>query len=453
MSMNEGRLIVIGGDAAGMSAATQAKRRHPGLKIVVFERSPNTSYSACGIPYYIGRVVDKEDALVIRTPEKFREREGIDVRILHEVDEIDVHAGKVHVRDLQSGRSWWEIYDRLLIATGAVPVCPELPGANALTICGVNTLQSGIELRQLLDSGNATKAVVVGSGYIGLEMAEALVRRGMGVSLVTRSTQAMGTLDDDMGRLVSQTLHDFGVTLYLEEDLIGFESISGKLECVVTDKRKLPADIVILGLGVRPNTALAAAAGVPLGEKRSIRVNERMETGIAGVWAAGDCAESFHLVSRRPFYIALGTVANRQGRVAGINLGGGYATFPGVVGTAVTKIFDLEIARTGLQEKELRNLGIEWVSAIIKSSTKAGYYPGAGEITVKVLAERGSGRLLGGQIVGMEGSAKRIDVLATALNAGFTVEEMINLDLGYAPPFSPVWDPVVTAAREAAKKL
>jgi NADPH-dependent 2,4-dienoyl-CoA reductase/sulfur reductase-like enzyme len=263
----------------------------------------------------------------------------------------------------------------------------------------------------------------------------------------------MGTLDDDMGRLVSQTLHDFGVTLYLEEDLIGFESISGKLECVVTDKRKLPADIVILGLGVRPNTALAAAAGVPLGEKRSIRVNERMETGIAGVWAAGDCAESFHLVSRRPFYIALGTVANRQGRVAGINLGGGYATFPGVVGTAVTKIFDLEIARTGLQEKELRNLGIEWVSAIIKSSTKAGYYPGAGEITVKVLAERGSGRLLGGQIVGMEGSAKRIDVLATALNAGFTVEEMINLDLGYAPPFSPVWDPVVTAAREAAKKL
>jgi len=182
-------------------------------------------------------------------------------------------------------------------------------------------------------------------------------------------------------------------------------------------------------------------------------VNERMETGIAGIWAAGDCAESFHLVSRRPFYIALGTVANRHGRVAGINLGGGYATFPGVTGTAVTKICQVEVARTGLQEKELTKLGLEWVSAVIKSRTKAGYFPGSGEITVKLLAEKGSGRLLGGQIVGMEGSAKRIDTVATALHAGFTVEEMINLDLGYAPPFSPVWDPVVTAARAVAKKL
>jgi NADPH-dependent 2,4-dienoyl-CoA reductase/sulfur reductase-like enzyme len=222
---------------------------------------------------------------------------------------------------------------------------------------------------------------------------------------------------------------------------------------VITDKRNLPADIVVLGLGVRPNTELAAAAGIPLGEKGAIRVNGRMETGRAGIWAAGDCAESFHLVSRRPFYIALGTVANRQGRVAGINLGGGYATFPGVVGTAVTKICQVEVARTGLQEKELRKLGLEWVQVVIKSKTKAGYYPGTGEITVKVLAEKGSGRLLGGQIVGREGSAKRIDTLATALHAGFTVEEMINLDLGYAPPFSPVWDPVVIAAREAAKLL
>lgn len=391
--------------------------------------------------------------LVIRTPERFREREGIDVRILHAVEEIDAAGSKVRVRDLQSGHEEWEPYDQLLIATGAVPVCPDLPGADAVDICGVNTLQSGIELRRLLDGGNATKAVVVGGGYIGLEMAEALVRRGLEVSLVARSPEVMGTLDADMGHLVSQALRDFGVTLYLEEALTGFETTEGKVTGVATDKRTLPADIVILGLGVRPNTALAAAAGIPLGEKGSIRVNTRMETGVAGIWAAGDCAESFHLVSRRPFHIALGTVANRQGRVAGINLGGGYATFPGVMGTAVTKICQMEVARTGLQEKELSQLGVEWVSAVIKSRTKAGYFPGAGEITIKVLAERGSGRLLGGQIVGMEGSAKRIDTLATALHAGFTVEEMINLDLGYAPPFSPVWDPVVTAAREAAKRL
>ena len=357
------------------------------------------------------------------------------------------------MRDLKSDTSEWESYDQLLIATGAVPLCPDLPGSDAVDICGVNTIGNGLEIRRRLEKGGMKKAVVVGGGYIGLEMAEALTRHGLEVSLVNTSTQVMGTLDEDMGALVSQALRDVGVTLYLEETLAEFETMDGKVTGIVTDKRTLSADIVILGLGVRPNTALAEAAGIPLGEKRSIRVNGRMETGIAGIWAAGDCAESFHLVSRKPIHIALGTVANRHGRVAGINLGGGYATFPGVVGTAVTKICQMEVARTGLQEDELRSLGIEWVSAVIKSRTKAGYFPGSGEITVKVLAERGSGRLLGGQIVGMEGSAKRIDTLATALHAGFTVEEMINLDLGYAPPFSPVWDPVVIAAREVAKQL
>jgi len=390
---------------------------------------------------------------MIRTPEKFREQDGIDVRVLHEVVEIDATGRRVHVRDLQTGTSAWEAYDQLLIATGAVPFSPDLPGSDAVDIFGVNTLESGLVIRRRLDRGDIKKAIVVGGGYIGLEMAEALVLNGLEVSLICRPPQVMGTLDEDMGALVSKALQDVGVSLYLNEAVTAFETTAGKVTGIVTDQRSLPADIVILGLGVRPNTALAAAAGIPLGEKGSIRVNERMETGIAGIWAAGDCAESFHLVSRKPFYVALGTVANRHGRVAGINLGGGYATFPGVTGTAVTKICDVEVARTGLQEKELIKLGIQWVSAVIKSRTKAGYYPGAGEITVKVLAERGSGRLLGGQIVGMEGSAKRIDTLATALHAGFTVEEMINLDLGYAPPFSPVWDPVVIAAREVAKKL
>jgi NADPH-dependent 2,4-dienoyl-CoA reductase/sulfur reductase-like enzyme len=375
------------------------------------------------------------------------------VRILHEVDEIDATLGRVRVHDLKSGITSWEPYDQLLIATGASPLRPDLPGVDADDIFGVSTLESGLNIHQRLDKGNVKRAVVVGGGYIGLEMAEALVMNGLKVSLVSRPAQVMGTLDEDMGALVSQALRDAGVTLYLDESLTAFDTRAGKVTGVITDKRTLPADLVILGLGVRPNSALAASAGIPLGEKSSIRVNERMESGIPGIWAAGDCAESFHLMSRKPFYVALGTVANRQGRVAGINLGGGYATFPGVMGTAVTKICQVEVARSGLQEKELKKLGIEWVSAVIKSRTRAGYYPGAGEITVKLLAERGSGRLLGGQIVGMEGSAKRIDTVATALHAGFTVEEMINLDLGYAPPFSPVWDPVVTAAREVAKKI
>jgi NADPH-dependent 2,4-dienoyl-CoA reductase/sulfur reductase-like enzyme len=284
-------------------------------------------------------------------------------------------------------------------------------------------------------------------------MAEALVLRGMDVSLIERAAQVMNTLDPDMGCLVSEALMNIGVRLYRDESLEGFEVKRGRVKAVVTDKRSLSADIVILGMGVRPNSELAKEAGIPLGERGAIKVDCRMHTEVEGIWAAGDCVESFHLVSRRPFHIALGTVANKQGRVAGINVGGGYATFPGVVGTAVSKICSVEVARTGLQESEIGRLGLEYASGKIESSTRAGYYPGAGRITVKVLAERGSGRLLGGQIVGHEGAAKRIDVLAAALHGGFTVQDIINLDLSYAPPYSPAWDPVLVAARKAAEQI
>jgi len=358
---------------------------------------------------------------------------------------------RVQVQPVENGRTWWEPFDQLLVATGAIPFLPDVPGAGAAGIYGLSTLQSGIEVRRAVDQEQPRQAVIVGGGYIGLEMAEALRLRDLDVSLVEMMPQVMSTLDVDMGALVSQALRDVGVHLYLEERLEGFEVADGRVRAVVTDKQSLPADLVILGLGVRPNTALAADAGIPLGQRGAIRVDDRMQTDIEGVWAAGDCVESFHLVSRRPFYVALGSVANKQGRVAGINIGGGHATFPGVVGTAVSKICTVEVARTGLQEKEIEQLGVEHVSARIESQTRAHYYPGAGRITVKILAEKGSGRLLGGQIVGVEGAAKRIDVLATALHAGLTVDDMLNLDLSYAPPYSPVWDPVLIAARQAVK--
>jgi NADPH-dependent 2,4-dienoyl-CoA reductase/sulfur reductase-like enzyme len=388
--------------------------------------------------------------LIARTPETFRDKQNIEARTLHEVEEIDLKQRRVRVRQLETARVQWESFDQLLIATGAVPFSPEVPGADARGIYGLSTLQSGLAVRRAIDEEHPKRAVIVGGGYIGLEMAEALILRGLEVSLVERMPQVMGTLDPDMGALVSDALRHIGVTLYLEESLQSFAVERGRVQAVVTDQRTLPADVVILGLGVRPNSSLAGEAEIPLGEKGAVRVNERMQTAVEGVWAAGDCVESFHLVSRKPFYVALGTVANKHGRVAGINLGGGYATFPGVVGTAVSKVCAVEVARTGLQETEIQRLGWEYVSAKIESKTRAGYYPGAGSITVKVLAEKGSGRLLGGQIVGIEGAAKRIDVLATALHAGFTVQEMIHLDLSYAPPYSPVWDPVLIAARKAA---
>lgn len=447
------RLIVIGGDAAGMSAASNARRLRKDLDILVFERSPHTSYSACGIPYYVGGLVDSPDSMISRTPETFREKYAIDARIRHEVKEIDLQARRVQVWNRHSGELWREPYDHLLIATGALPSCPPFPGADAKGIYGLSTLQSGIRVRRAVDEDKPKKAVVVGGGYIGLEMAEALILRGIEVCLVQKGAQVMGTLDPDMGALVSEALREVGVKLYLQEALQGFEVKEGRITAAVTGQRTLPADIVILGMGVRPNSALAKEAGIPLGVKDAIKVNERMHTEVEGVWAAGDCVESFHLVSRRPFYIALGTVANKQGRVTGINLGGGYATFPGVVGTAVSKICQYEVARTGLLERDIQTLGLEYVTATIKSKTRAGYYPGAGKITVKLLAEKGSGRLLGGQIVGLEGAAKRIDVIATALHARFTVEDLIHLDLSYAPPYSPVWDPVQIAARQVVKKV
>lgn len=451
--MSKKRLIVIGGDAAGMSAAAKARREDPELEIVVFERGRYTSYSACGLPYYIAGVVEEGETLISRTPEEFRSKYDIDARIRHEVVAIEPKAGRVRVLDRDSQKEFGEPYDHLLVATGALPYCPRLAGSDARGIFGLSTMESGLIIRRALDEEMPSRAVIVGGGYIGLEMAEALIRRGLKVSLVQRGPQVMGTLDPDMGAIVSDALRELGVELFLEESLTGFEVRNERVRAVVTDRRTLPAEMVILGMGVRPRTALAETAGIPLGVKGAIRVNSRLQTEIEGIWAAGDCAESFHLVSRRPFYVALGTVANKQGVVAGINLAGGYATFPGVVGTAVTKVCQYEVARTGLQEEEVEAIGLRCASAVITSKTRAGYYPGAGKITVKMLAEKGTGRLLGAQIVGEEGAAKRIDVLATALHTGLSAADIVHLDLSYAPPYSPVWDPVQIAARQVVKDV
>jgi len=391
--------------------------------------------------------------LIERTPETFREKQNIDAHVHHKVTDLDVSGRRVRVQDKQSEKSRWEAFDRLLIATGSSPILPPVSGADAKGIYGLNTLESGLKVRRAVDETSPKKAVIIGGGYIGLEMAEALILRKLEVSLVERAPQVMNTLDPDMGKLVSNALIDVGVSLYREESLEAFEVKGGRVSGVVTDKRTLPADLVILGMGVQPNSELAEQAGIPLGFKKSIKVDRRMQTDVEGIWAAGDCAQCFHLVSEQPFHIALGTVANKMGRVAGLNIGGEAAEFPGVVGTAVSKICKVEVARTGLMEKEARKLDLDYAAETIETSTRAGYYPDSGPITVKMLGERGSGRLLGAQIVGKEGAAKRIDVVATALHARMTVEKMIHLDLSYAPPYAPVWDPILIAARVLVKKL
>lgn len=437
------RLVVIGGDAAGMSAASQARRRRDDLEIVAFEKGPWTSYAACGIPYFVAGDVEELDRLVARTPQAFRDKQLIDVRTEHEVTAIDTGAGQVEVHDHAHGRTFTLGYDQLLVATGGRPVRPDLPGIDLDFVHGVQTLADGQAIHAYAEHGNSEHVVVVGGGYIGLEMAEAFIRWGADVTLLEAAPEVMGTLDPDMGALVRAALERHEVEVRLDTPVSGFEP--GR---VLTDDGVIEADLVVLGMGVAPNAGLAAAAGIPTGAKGAIVVNRRQQTPVPGVWAAGDCAESHHRVTGDKVHIALGTVANKQGRVAGINLGGGYATFPGVVGTAVTKLCATEVGRTGLSEREATAAGFEYAVVRIEATTRAHYFPGAKPVTVKMLAERGTGRVLGAQIVGEEGAAKRIDIVATAVTAGMTVEDVLNLDLGYSPPFSPVWDPVLVAARQ-----
>ncbi|MEU5673453.1 FAD-dependent oxidoreductase [Micromonospora sp. NPDC047762] len=451
------RLIVIGGDAAGMSAASQARRRRDrgDLEIVVFERGNFTSYSACGIPYWISGLVPGPEALIARDPETFRTEYAMDVRMRHEVTAIDLERREVVARDLTGGGEVRERFDDLMYATGAVPVKPSWAVTDADGVFGMQTLDDGAALRHWLDADpQPRRAVVVGGGYIGVEIAEALIQRGLSVTLVEAGEQPMATVDADMAELVTEAMRGLGVTIRTSLPVTGLEQRDGRVSAVVTAEGPIPTDVVVLGLGVRPNTALAKAAGLPLGPTGAIRVDRRMRVPEhPGVWAAGDCVETLHRVSGLPVHVPLGTHANKQGRVAGINIGGGYATFTGVIGTAVTKVCDLEVGRTGLREREATAAGFEFVSVIAESTNRAGYYPGARPMTVKLIAERPSGRLLGAQIVGWSEAAKRIDTLAVALWNGMTVDDMTQLDLGYAPPYAPVWDPVLIAARKAVDAL
>ncbi|WP_119582834.1 FAD-dependent oxidoreductase [Streptomyces europaeiscabiei] len=446
------RLVVVGGDAAGMSAASQARRlRGPGeLEIVAFERGHFTSFSACGIPYWVGGDVPERDRLIARSPEEHRARD-IDLRMRTEVVEIDVEGARVRARDLDSGTETWTSYDKLVIATGARPLRPDLPGVDAPGVHGVQTLDDGQALLDTLTATEGRRAVVVGAGYIGVEMAEALINRGYEVTVVNRGKEPMSTLDPDMGRLVHKAMEGLGITMVDDAEVTALRTgDDGRVRAVATEDAEYPADVVVLGIGVRPETELAKAAGLPLGDHGGLLTDLALRVrGHENIWAGGDCVEVLDLVSGHLRHIPLGTHANKHGQIIGANVGGGYATFPGVVGTAVSKVCDLEIARTGLREKDADRAGLQYVAVTIESTSRAGYYPGAALMTVKMLAERRTGRLLGVQIVGREGAGKRVDIAAVALTAGMTVEQMTALDLGYAPPFSPVWDPILVAARKA----
>jgi len=447
------RLAIVGGDAAGMSAASTARRRDPDLEVVAFERGPYTSYSACGIPYYLGGLFDDADRLISRSADEHRAN-GITLYMRTEVTAVDLDARTLTVLDHQARAERTEGFDQIVLATGAEAVPPPVPGADASE--PVRTVDAAERFRSALSRGGEHQhVVVVGGGYIGLEMAEALAQRNIATTLIEAAPQVMGTLDADMAAHVQDAAEGLGIRVL----------VSTELEEVLLDERGAPravraagetieADHVVMATGVRPVVGLAEDAGLELGPSGAVRVDDHQRCpGRDGVFAAGDCAESWHRILEKPVNIQLGTHANKQGRIAGANATGADLAFPGVIGTAVSRLCRYEVARTGITEREAAAAGIEVVAAEIKDKTRAGYFPGAGPVWVKVVCEPGTGRLLGGQIVGVEGAAKRIDVLATCVWAGLGVEEIELLDLGYAPPFSGVYDPVLVAARAARKRL
>jgi len=449
------RLVVVGGVAAGLSAALRARRLDPDLDVAVFERTGYCAYSACGLPYLVGGAIADHRALVARTPADLA-KEGVTVALRHEVTGIDLAAGRVRVRDLDGGTERSEPFDALLLATGGRARIP-FPGMDLPGAFHVRTVEDGLAISAFVTAEAPARAVIAGGGYIGLEMAEALAARGLAVTVVEMLPHVLPLVDGDIAAGVEAELARHGVDVRTATRVEAVEG-DGRVRRVVLAGADggggddvLDADLVIVGVGISPDSSLAAECDVPLGVRGAVAVDGGMRTGVEGVWAAGDCAETRHLLHGRPAYVPLGTTANKQGRVAGATIAGRDETFFGVVGTAALKVFDRQVARTGLSELEAGDAGLEAVAATIVHRSRAGYYPGATPLQVKLVAERRSGRLLGAQLAGTEGAPLRVDVVAGALHAGATVADLAAFDLAYAPPFAPVWDPLLIAAREVQR--
>jgi NADPH-dependent 2,4-dienoyl-CoA reductase/sulfur reductase-like enzyme len=446
------RLLIIGGVAAGLAAAMEARRRFPETEITVLEKTGDISYGACGLPYVIAGIIPNIERLVLHTPEYFRDNHDITLHLHSEAQEILPAKSLVRVHTNGEVREFG--YTRLVIATGASAICPQLPGHALEGIHVMRHLRDGRRTLEYIERRRPRRAVVVGAGYIGLEMAEAFQKRGLLTTVIEASDQVMSTLGGPLRDRVVDELQNRGVEMIFGEKVSGFEGGASGVERVITQTgRTVEADMVSIGIGVRPGSGLAPDAGIELGESGAIRTDAQMRTNVANIYAAGDCCEVMHRVSGRSVWFPLGQPAVKQGWVAGANAGGGDAgreRYAGVVGTNVVKVFDLEVGRTGLSEAEARAAGFDAASIESETASRAGYYPGGSKILTRLVFDR-SGRLLGAQMVGREGVAQRIDVYAAALYASLKVEDIERFDLAYAPPYAPTIDPILRAAHKAHK--
>lgn len=441
--------VIIGGDAAGMSAAMQIRRTLPEAKITTFEMGGIYSYAQCGLPYFISEDIASTDKLIARTAEQFNEKYNIQAHTYHEVTEIHPQLKKITVKDLKKNREFLVEYDKLLIATGGSPVMPDWKGKEAKGVYYLKTIPDAEAIYAMAKLDTVKEVVIVGAGYIGLEMVEAFHRLGKKVSLIQRGDQIANVFDKELAQKAEEYLKEQQVQIVLGENVEEILTADGSACGVRTDKSEYSSQLVLVSIGITPNTRMAKEAGIRLGIKDAIEINERMETNLPDIYAAGDCATQFHRVKNRQDYIPLGTTANKQGRIAGAVMAGGNKTFAGIVGSSVLKVMDYQMARTGLTEKEAKELGIPLETVTVDSLSHAGYYPDAKKLTIKLVYRKDDQRVLGGQAVGFGGVAKRIDVLATAIFNNMTVEELEDLDLSYAPPFNMSWDPIQQAARVA----
>lgn len=447
------KLIVIGGTAAGLSAASKAKRLKPDLEIQVFEKSGYISYGACGLPYFVGGMIEEPDELVAVSAETMRNKRGIPTWTHHEVIAINRRDKSVVVVNLDTAERSIHPYDKLVIATGAVPVAPPIPGIDAQGIYYLRTVEDGIRLKETVKR-ESKEACIIGGGFIGLELAEELSLSGLKVTIFEQLSRLLPFLDPVFSQSVLENLENHGVKVHTGTGVAEILTEQGRARWVRTSSGETTStDFVLVSAGVRPATDIAGAAGLELGLKGGIVVNDEMRTSDPDIWACGDCVQMKNLVTGRPAYVPLGTTANKQGRIAGANVTGARETFNGVLGSTVTKVFEQYIAATGLSLDQAESAGFNAVSSIITKLDKASYYPGGRDNQICMVFDRKTGRLLGAQGIGSESIAGRINVLATAITCKMTVEEVNELDLVYAPPVAPVYDPILIAASQALKKV
>ena len=436
------KVVIVGGVAGGATAAARIRRLDEQAEIVVFERSGYISYANCGLPYYIGGVITDPEELTLQTPESFFSRFRVNMKIRHDVTAIHPDRKTVSVIDLETGVKFEESYDKLLLSPGAKPTQPRLPGVGIGKLFTLRTVEDSFRIKDYINKNNPKSAVLAGGGFISLELAENLRELGMEVTIVQRPKQLMNPFDPDMAAFIHGEVRKHGVKLALGHTVEGFEEKDGGVDVLLEDKAPLHADMVVLAIGVSPDTGLAKDAGLELGIRGSIVVNDRMETSVPDIYAVGDAVQVKHFVTGQDALIALAGPANKQGRIAADNICGGNSRYSGSQGSSVVKVFDITAAATGVNETNARKAGLDVEAVVLSPMSHAGYYPGGKVMTMKVVFEKETFRLLGAQIVGYEGIDKRIDVLATAIRAGLKATELKELELAYAPPYSSAKDPV-----------